>query len=130
MKLRALSALAMLVLGLVGCRPEGEPLAMATNDADAKAAIQAAFDAWKEGASPAELAARSPSIQLADDGFRKGAKLVDYSIVGEPTVVGTGITFKLNLKFQDGTAAPRNRTISYRVVTQPNIVISKEDFLP
>jgi hypothetical protein len=120
----------MLLSSGVGCQSQPTPLPMATTPEAANTAIKNAFEAWKQGKTAADLQALSPPVYLTDDGFLKGVKLVDYKLEGEGKTVGTGLSFTMSLTTQDGSNAPRTRKVAYRVVTTPNISISKEDFLP
>jgi hypothetical protein len=118
-----------MLMALVGCS-EPPPLPMATTPEQSKAALVAALDDWKDGVTRSALLARTPPVVFADDAFARGHKLLDYKIEGEPKVVGTGITYVLSLNIQDGTRPPATRRLAYRVVTSPNISISKEDAMP
>lgn len=109
-----------------GCSGGPTPLPMATTPEKAGAAIREAFDAWKAGKTPADLKAESPAVYLADDDFQKGRKLVDYTIEGEPVPSGTGMRFVVSFTVSDGGKTTA-RKHAYRVVTDPNISISKED---
>ena len=93
-------------------------------------ALVAALDAWKGGATRDALLARTPPVVFADDALARGHKLIEYKFEGEPKVVGTGITYVLSLTTQDGTKPPATRKLAYRVVTSPNVAISKEDSMP
>ena len=122
--------LPLLALALAGCRGDSPPLDMATTPEKSRAALTAAFDAWKAGATAQSLAARSPAVYLLDDSFAKGSKLLDYRIEGEPKVVGIGMTYLATLTLQDGANAPATRKLAYRVVTAPNTAISREEGAP
>ena len=119
-----------LVLALAGCRGESPPLDMATTPEKSRAALTAAFDAWKAGGTVQTLAAKSPPVYLVDDSFTKGSKLVEYRFEGEPKIVGTGMTYIVTLTLQDGAKPAGTRKLAYRVVTDPNIAIFREDGAP
>jgi hypothetical protein len=121
---------APLLAAVVGCSADPPPLAMATTPEASKEALVAAFDAWKGGATRDALAARTPPVVFADDALARGHKLLDYKFEGEPKAVGTGITYVLSLTTQDGVKPPATRKLAYRVVTTPNVSISKEDAMP
>jgi hypothetical protein len=122
--------LALLALAVAGCGGDPPPLDMATTPEQSREALVAALDAWKGGASREALAAKTPPVNFIDDALMKKHKLLDYKLEGEPKVVGTGITYVVTLTTQDGERSPATRKLAYRVVTTPNIAISKEDFMP
>ena len=122
--------LPLLAVVLAGCGGDPPPLDMATTPEQSRAAFVGALDAWKAGATPESLTAKNPSVYLADENFARGVKLLDYKLEGDPVVVGTGITYVVTLTLQDGAKAANTRKLAYRVVTQPNISISKEDSMP
>jgi hypothetical protein len=111
-----------------GCSAEPKPLGPATTPDAARVALAAAFDAWKQGKTRDDLARQSPPVYLLDDDFARGRKLTDYRVEGDPTPVGTGLTYVVHLSFADGQ--PPTRRLAYRVVTDPTISISREDRLP
>jgi len=122
--------LPLLVVALAGCRGESPPLDMATTPEKSRAALTAAFDAWKGGADSKALTSKSPPIYFVDDSFTKGSKLVEYRIEGEPKTVGTGMSYVVTLTLQDGAKPAGTRKLAYRVVTDPNIAIFREDGAP
>lgn len=124
MRLRFLPVAALVLA--VGCS-DPAPLPMATSPEQARPAIEAAFAAWKDGKTADDLRTQSPPINLLDDDFAKGRKLVDFKIEGNGTPRGTGLRFNVVLKVQDGSKSPVTRKLAYRVVTEPNITVSRED---
>jgi hypothetical protein len=122
-------ALCLAALVLAGCS-EPKPLEMATTPEASRATLTAALDAWKAGASQADLSRRSPPVYFVDDDLERGRKLVDYQIEGEPRPVGTGLSYVVTLTVQDGTKAPVIRRLAYRVVTKPNQSVSREEGTP
>ena len=119
--------LPMLLAG-VGCSGEAPPLSMATTPERSREVLVVGFDAWKSGTTQKDLAKQSPPIFLGDDDFYRGWKLIDYKIEGEPKVIGTGLSYVLSLTIQEpGKPAPTTRKRAYRIVTAPNIAITKED---
>jgi len=122
--------LAGLVFGLVGCGGQST-LDLATTPADAKAAITEALDAWKKGITQKALAEGKPPLYLQDNSFAKGTQLVDYTFENDGKVVGTGISFIVNLKLKgDGGGEGKARRVAYRVVTRPNRSVALEDGIP
>jgi len=116
------------LLASVGCSGEAQPLAMATTPERSREVLILGFDAWKSGTTQKDLAKQSPPLFLGDDDYYRGWKLVDYKIDGEPKVVGTGIAYVLSLTIlEPGKSAPTTKKRAYRIVTEPNIAITKED---
>lgn len=122
--------LPLLALAAVGCGGDPPPLDMASTPEKSREALVAALDAWKNGATREALAAQTPPVVFADDALMKKHKLLDYKLEGEPKAVGTGYSYVVALTTQDGDKSPTTRKLAYRVVTTPNIAISKEDFMP
>ncbi len=122
--------LPLLAVLAAGCGGDPPPLDMATTPEKSREALVAALDAWKGGATRETLAAQTPPVVFADDSLTRKHKLLDYKFEGEPKAVGTGITYVVTLTTQDGTRPPATRKLAYRVVTSPNIAISKEDTMP
>jgi hypothetical protein len=127
MRLRLSPAAALAVALAAGCSGTA-PLPMATSPEKARPAIEAALDAWKAGTTADALRARSPAVHLLDDDFARGRKLVGYKIEGDGKPMGTGLRYDVTLTLQDGAKPPATRKVAYRVVTDPNISISREDF--
>jgi hypothetical protein len=100
---------------------------MATSPEKARPAIDAAFTAWKDGKTADDLRKQSPPVLLLDDDFTRGRKLVDFKIEGDGTPRGTGLRFNVTLTLQDGAKPPTTRKLAYRVVTEPNVTVSRED---
>lgn len=122
--------LAGLVIGMVGCGGQST-LGMATTPADAKAAITEALDSWKKGTTQKALAEGKPPLYLQDNSFAKGVPLADYSFENDGKVVGTGISFIVNLKLKgEGGGEGKARRVAYRVVTKPNRSVALEDGIP
>lgn len=122
--------LPLVALALAGCSSDPPPLAMATTPEQSREVLVAALDAWKGGATAQTLREKSPPVYFADDGLSRGHKLLDYKLDGEPKPVGTGMSYVVSLTTQDGAKAAATRKLVYRVVTTPNVSISKEDGMP
>jgi len=122
-------ALLVAIATAAGCASsEPKPLPTATTPEASREALVNTLDAWKGGAARDQLTDRSLPVYLQDDDFARGRKLAGYQIEGEPKPVGTGLTYIVNLTFAEGQSATRR--IAYRVVTDPNISITREDRIP
>lgn len=102
------------------------PLPMATTPAKARPALETVLAAWKAGKSPADLKALSPPAYFLDADFTRGQKLVDFKIDGDGTPTGTGLRYDVTLTLADGGKG--GKKVAYRVVTEPNTSVSREDF--
>ncbi len=116
----------LLLVGLVGCGGI-QPLGLATTPEKSRQVIVAALDAWKHGQTRDDLTKQSPPVYFQDDDLYRGRKLVDYKLEGEPKVLGTGLSYVVSLTIQNGSASPATRKVAFRVVTEPNIAITRED---
>jgi hypothetical protein len=117
-----------LVSWMVGCGGQST-LDMATTPAEAKTTITEALDSWKKGVSQKDLSERKPPLYLQDNSYAKGTQLVDYSFENEGKVVGTGMSYIVNLKLK-GEGEGKTRRVAYRVVTTPNRAVTLEDGIP
>ncbi|MBL8865302.1 MAG: hypothetical protein JNK93_07035 [Planctomycetia bacterium] len=112
-----------LALALAGCS-SSDPLSMATTAEKSRPALDAALGGWKAGKTEAELKGQSPPVYLIDADFKRGAKLVDYKVEGDGKPHGTGFRYDVSLTIDGGKGAKK---VAYRVVTEPNTAISRED---
>jgi hypothetical protein len=74
-------SLLVAVTALSGCGSSSnahQPAASA-----ARAALDSALSAWKNGEGPDTLASKSPSVQAVDSHWRAGQKLTSYEVVKE-----------------------------------------------
>lgn len=117
------------LLLLTGCAPP-RPLGLATTPEQSRALLTASLDAWVQGRSQTALTRQSPAVYFNDDLFGLGWKLLAYRLADEPKVVGTGLSYIVTLTVQNGDKAPVNRRLAYRVVTEPNHCITREDGMP
>jgi hypothetical protein len=100
---------------------------MAASPDKARPALEAALTAWKGGKTPADLQAQSPPVYVKDPDFGRGRRLVDFRITSDGRPQGTGLTYDVTLTVQDGTRPPTPRSVAYRVATEPQISIFRED---
>lgn len=109
---------------LAGCGSD-RPLPMATTAEKARPALESALAAWKDGKTADDLVKQSPPVYVIDADFKRGAKLGGYTIDGDGRPYGTGYRFDVTLQLDGGKAG--GKKLAYRVVTDPNISISRED---
>jgi hypothetical protein len=120
----------MILLGVVGCGGGANPLGPATTPEKSRQVIVAALDAWKNGQTRDDLHKQSPPVYFQDDDLYRGRRLIDYKLEGEPRERGTGLSYVVRLTLQNGSAPAATRRVAFRVVTEPNIAITREDGKP
>lgn len=118
--------LPLFALVIVGCGDGTMP--MATTPEKAKTALVATLDAWKAGKTADDLKKQSPPIYFVDSDFTRGRKLAEYKIEGDGNPMGTGISYEVTLTFGDDGKGRGSAKVAYRVVTDPNTSVSREDF--
>jgi hypothetical protein len=93
---------------------------------EARTALSAALDAWKDGRASEPLRDRRPPVDFRDVEWDRGASLARYEIEkGEPSGLSARFTVKLYLT--DKAGANRTRAVCYNVDAGPTIVI-RPDF--
>jgi hypothetical protein len=113
-------------MGVVGCGG-AKPLSLATTPEKSRQVIVSALDAWKNGQTREDLKKLSPPVYFQDDDLYRGRKLIDYKLEGAPKQLGTGLSYVVSLTIQNGSTPPATRKVAFRVVTEPNIAITRED---
>jgi len=115
-----------LVALLPGC---GQKIDEPVEPGRATEVLNAAFDAWKQGAGHGELARRQPPIYFKEPEWEAGKKLLKYE-VGPVTLTGRQGRCSVKLTLQDGAGKVTERAIGYQVDTTPNMVITREALGP
>lgn len=110
------------VLIASGCSGEPKSLPMATTAEKSRPALETVLNGWKAGKTADELKSMTPPHYFIDGDFTKGGKLSEYKIDGEGKPYGTGYRYDVTL-----TVGGKNKSVAYRVVTEPNTSISRED---
>jgi hypothetical protein len=120
------------VLGLAGCGGDPPPLPRAGTPESCRAALVAALDGWKRGRTYQEMTDESPPLLVRDDDLFRGAKLLDYQILGDGQARGTGYSYVVTLTLQDrdGAKAPARKRVAYNAVSEPSRGIFREDRTP
>ncbi len=121
-----LAGLLLPALSTAGC---GRGLPSAMDVGEARVALSAALDAWKDGQSPESLRDRKPPVDFRDVSWDRGNKLRKYEIEREePAGVSARMTVKLHLSEKSG--ANRTRVAVYTVDAGPVIVIRPDSLQP
>ena len=117
-----------LLLGLLaGCGTPEEIKPQGDADA-AKAALQAALDAWKAGKPPAE-SQTAPALVWTDEDWKAGAKLSDYHLVGDPEQSGGHWRVFADLTLEEKGKKSAPTRVCYGVTLGEPTVIIRSDFL-
>ena len=123
--LRGLSFLVGVVpvaLALAGC---GRAVPPPMEVKEARAALTAALDAWKEGRAPEALRGHTPPVDFRDVHWERGDRLARYEVEKEETS-GLSARFTVRL-FLAGGAGPNPRRVVYNADAGERIVI-RPDF--
>jgi hypothetical protein len=122
-----LIALATALVGLLaGCRGRPAP-APAADPETARAALQSALDAWKQGGPPDHLTEQSPPIYVADEDWINSFKLLHYKIQGAGQMHGSALVCPVQLKLADVKGRALEKNVVYKIGTQPTINIVRDD---
>lgn len=117
-----LLAIVTAVCGL-GCGASAPPVA---ESEAATAALKTALDAWLAGESSEALANRTPPIHVSDTEWKSGKKLTKYEVKSGQSA-GFGWRCDVILTVQAGTGPAKQHSASYRIDTEPAIVVVHEE---
>lgn len=112
-----------LVAFVAGC---GEPMPPSADPQRAEAALKTALDAWRRGDEPQALQAQTPPIHVSDTEWSNGAELKEYEIKSGQAA-GLGWRCEVVLKVKDASGRTREHQASYRIDTDPAIVVVHEE---
>ena len=113
----------ILAMGAAGCGPAATP----ADPDDGRKALVAALDAWKGGEKPADLAARSPAIHVADGDWESGFQLQGYTPEGEGKLIGSDLNYTVALELKNPRGKVATRKAVYAVSTHPQILVLRQD---
>src|SRR5262245_18140607 len=105
-----------------GC---GGPVAQKDLDLG-KDSVTAALEAWKKGDKPDSLKQRSPAIEITDDDWTHGLRLIDYQVTKTYGDYDKTVRCAVKLTLQGRVGKQSQREVVYQVLTQPNIVIARD----
>jgi hypothetical protein len=91
----------------------------------AKAALQTALDAWRQGETESSLQQASPAIHVNDPEWRAGKQLVEYRIEAEQPM-GYSYRYDVVLTVKASQAQPKQQQVSYTVDTDPALVVVRD----
>ena len=89
----------------------------------AQKVLALAMENWKEGKSPKDLLAKSPSVFVQEAEWNDVTQLLGYEIINEDQSAGPNLiaTVKLKLKGTEGKVI--EKTATYIVGTSPSLVV-------
>jgi hypothetical protein len=117
-----LAVLSLVAVAAAGC---GQGLPPQTDVKQARAALDAALDAWKGGKSAESLRGREPPVDFSDPAWEKGTRLAKYEVEKEETF---GLSARFTVKLYLGERAGQNpRRVVYTADAGETVVI-RPDF--
>lgn len=91
----------------------------------ARSTLNTALSAWKSGSTVDSLRAQSPEIVVQDTDWSKGAKLVDFEVLGAGEPVDANLVAKVELSLESG-GKPVSKTVTYVVGTSPVLTVFRD----
>lgn len=113
---------AWILLAIAGC---GDAPAASDPDA-ARAALEAALEAWKEGGTPASLLERSPAVHVADYRWEAGYALQGYAIAESAADSGFDRRYPVELRLKTPRGRPSREKAVYNVSTSPSLTVVRD----
>jgi hypothetical protein len=115
---------ALLVLG-PGCGSKTFP---AEADPDqAREALRMALETWQKGERPEVLGELASPVTMGDEDWQAGHRLVRYRLTDRAERIGVGLRCGASLTLQRPKGRIVQKTVTYRVQTEPRLVIVRED---
>ena len=108
-----------LVLLVVGCGGKFKPVNVAT----AQNALMTTMESWKEGKSPGDLQDENPPITVEELEWSRGAKLLDYDILGDDKSVDESLVAQVKIKLEMADGKVTEKTATYIVNTRPEVTV-------
>lgn len=112
----------LLLVAVLGC---SDTKPTAADPERAKAALQTALDAWRNGEAESSLQQASPAIHVNDPEWRAGKKLIEYKIEGEQSM-GYSWRYDVVLTVQPEGGEPTRQLATYTVDTDPELVVVRD----
>jgi hypothetical protein len=108
------AALGLLVLS--GC---GEAAPTPPDAAEARATLEKALEAWRNGETIEAQKSASPAVVVADSKWERGDKLARFEIEEPPSPSGAQQKFRVKLWLVDAKGKEKKDAAQYEVGTEP-----------
>jgi hypothetical protein len=95
----------------------------------ARAALESALDAWKEGKEPTALQHDRSALHVSDHEWSAGWSLVHYEVLSE-TPQGSDLRCQVRLTLRDDRGRSRRKLAIYGVATSPALTVLRSDEEP
>jgi hypothetical protein len=121
------AAVPVLLVLAAGCSGNGEGRYV-PSEQNARAALEAALNAWKGGQEkPGEIAGSKPAVHMVDAGWESGQRLQSFEILKEEkTTAGDGkLTVRLTLE-----SSPTAQEVRYVVRGVDPLWVYREEDVP
>jgi hypothetical protein len=115
---RRLFLAALLPAVAAGCK-RGHRFSQADLDR-AREALDTCLGSWKKGEMPEKLRGLPEPIEFAEEGPKKGLKLLDYEILGTEHTDAEVMRFTVKLTVQDRRGQREERRSTYAVALKKN----------
>jgi hypothetical protein len=110
---------------LSGCGMGGSATPADPNQA--KNALSAALDAWKNGGKPADLEKHSPPIHVRDVDWIGGFSLVSYKADKAGKLSGYDMNYPVDLELKTPKGETVKKSAVYTVTTGAELLISRQE---
>ena len=124
--MRAIRSLLPLLMIVAGCRRGVDPAEVPYKPDQARAALIASLDAWKQGEAGA-LPRRDPPIRFVDDDLVNGLKLAEYEIEEPDRPIRLHEDVNVILSLRDARGKPVRHEARYQVATEPALAVLRTD---
>ena len=111
------------LLGVAGC---GGRLPAPADPVRARATLQLALDAWKNGEQPETLKGRQPPVIAVDHDWRGGERLLNYQVENDE-LFGADLRCRVLLSVRAKNGATRQKKAVYSVGTGAALTVVRED---
>jgi hypothetical protein len=90
-------------------------------------ALLAALDACTGGEPPDALAKRSPPIRVSDGDWMSGTHLQGYRADDEGKLVGSDVSYSVELELKNAKGKVSKKTAVYAVTTRPQLMVLRQN---
>ena len=105
---------------LTSCRDRvGAPVDLSV----AQKTLASAMEGWKDGKTPKDLLAGTPSIFVQETEWTDGATLQDYEIISDDQPAGPNLIAVVKLKLRNPQGKVSEKTATYVVGTSPSLTV-------